>query len=407
MAEENHLKFCFKDHWEKKPLALYKITILAEQDPKLSGTLSVDKLLDQIKIDEALLEEEINEQYEFVPLAHTAVYTAYLKMIAKSFQYLKNGYYFEILGCMLEYSDWINDNVITIIELQEQHKNCNILTPDTPVTKEQTVNMDKPAYFYHYNRHSYLDYSDRGITLMEKIKWLLYKFRTRYAMQVYYLIRNCEFNQMMPLTFYAMSLSSNTLKLDLSLYELFMLNLLPIQWFPELLELVPNSFDESYLHTWFEESFNTWIFKQNINDIIHKRYWYYIDLMNTGVCFLHNWSPTINTLWNMINRQECIISKFPYNWIDMLSGGLMITDKTRTREENEELEKLIIFVTNINSRNIINRIMNLQINSQVIFFTEPNDKNALVFNPFSKTRAKFKLNHVTRTNTLTVTKLEI
>ena len=406
MADENHLKYNFQDHWEKKPLALYKVTIIAEQDPKLAGTLSVDKLLDQTNVEESLLEEEIEEQYEFVPLSHTAVYIAYLKTVAQKFRCLKNGYYFEILGCMLEYSDWLNENVITIIELQEQHKNCNILAPDTPTAKEQTLNMENPAYFYHYNRHSYLDYIDHGITLMDKIKWLLYKFRTRYAMQVYYLIRNCQFNQMMPLTFYAMSLSSNTLKLDLSLYDLFKLNLLPIQWFPELLELVPKTFDDSYLHTWFEETFNVWIFKDNIEDIIHRKYWYYIDLLNTGACFLHNWSPTINTLWNMINRENCVISKFPYNWIDMLSGGLMIKDKTRTRQENIELEKLIIFITNIKSRNIVNRVMNLYVNADRIMFNEPNEKNVLIVNP-AKNKFKYKLNHIARTNTVTVTKLEI
>jgi len=312
-------------HWTFDPNVKYQIHIIAETESEKIGFLLIDDVIERFpnaNID--LLEDE-----DIIPITNRLIYEL---VFGNTIQFTKTGCIISDYGKNINIDLIFNQFEIIIVEI-EKYQNRSIVIGFDKLNYE----IENLYFYYTYVRKQYYDAINIGTKFMDKINWIRHKLRRKLITQFYHISRIAKLNDFKNIIFYTLNLVTNITKIEVSMKDLLILNLLPTNIIEDfaILSAVRTTYNKDiYLLAD--------ILNAPINDLF-KNYNYnirYMDLIAKGNTLINQWNGQTNKLWNLCKDDTFTVRQFPLSYIDFMSNCFYRNEKDNIANK----ERLILLV---------------------------------------------------------------
>jgi len=323
-------------HWTFDPNVKYQINIIAETEFEKIGFLLVDDIVEKFPTAQITLSED----EDIVPITSQTIYEL---VFGDTIKFTKTGCIITDYGKNINIDLIFNQFEIIIVELDRYQDRSIVIGFD-----KSNYEIENLYFYYTYVRKQYYDFINIGIKFMDKITWIRHKLRRKLITQYYHISRLCKLSDIKNIILYTLNLVTNITKIEVSMKDLLILNLLPtniIEDFATYLMVQEDFSEDIYL---LADVLNA-----SISELF-KKYEYnvkYMDLIAKGNTLINQWNGQTNKLWNLCKDDTFTVREFPLSYIDFMSNCFYKDEKDNVANK----EKLILLVlSNDIKRAIIN-----------------------------------------------------
>lgn len=342
-------------HWTFDPNIKYQIHIIAETEFEEVGFLLIDDIIERFPTANInLLEDE-----DIIPISNRSIYE---KVFKNTIQFTKTGCIITDYGKNINIDLIFNQFEIIIVELEKYQDRSIVIGFD-----KANYEIENLYFYYTYVRKQYYDSINIGIKFMDKINWIKHKLRRKLITQYYHISRLSKLSDIKNIILYTINLVTNITKIEVSMKDLLILNLLPtniIDDFASFLMVQSNYSKDIYLLAD--------ILNASIGDLF-KKYDYnikYMDLIAKGNTLINQWNGQTNKLWNLCKDDTFTIREFPLSYIDFMSNCFYRGEIDNVANK----EKLILLVLSNDIKKAIINIYYEKINeeaSELTYYMDP------------------------------------
>jgi hypothetical protein len=323
-------------HWTFDPNVKYQINIIAETEFEKIGFLLVDDIVEKFPTAQITLSED----EDIVPITSQTIYEL---VFGDTIKFTKTGCIITDYGKNINIDVIFNQFEIIIVELDRYQDRSIVIGFD-----KANYEIENLYFYYTYVRKQYYDAINIGTKFMDKITWIRHKLRRKLITQYYHISRLCKLSDIKNIILYTLNLVTNITKIEVSMKDLLILNLLPtniIEDFATYLMVQEDFSEDIYL---LADVLNA-----SISELF-KKYEYnvkYMDLIAKGNTLINQWNGQTNKLWNLCKDDTFTVREFPLSYIDFMSNCFYKDEKDNVANK----EKLILLVlSNDIKRAIIN-----------------------------------------------------
>ena len=334
MEEENLAQNFAQISFEKD--TLYKLIYLPEIEEEETGFLPVDYLAKYTQ-DQSLFDHLWSqyEDYEIIPFSEAPIYQHYLNQVAVDYKFIgKSGLEIQIYGKNIDMHIFENKSAMIIVETPNFQPGAKVIGFD------ENYDITNLYFYISTIRKEFYDFTNPGITLEQKTKFVRRKLRRRYAIFILHMTKKMNIIDIKPLLLHILSYVMNITSLEVNLTDLYKLGLFIFDYIPELNHLIE---PDKHINTKliFEELLMM-DFKTIINN--PRNTYHHINMINNGTNFIANWSEH-KRLYYLVKNNNIQIDEYPSCIIDYFSMFFTEGNK-RNNKQNEDLEKLICTILN-------------------------------------------------------------
>ena len=342
-------------HWTFDPNVKYQINIIAETEFEKIGFLLVDDIVEKFPTAQITLSED----EDIVPITSQIIYEL---VFGDTIKFTKTGCIITDYGKNINIDLIFSQFEIIIVEL-DRYQDRSIVIGFNKANYE----IENLYFYYTYVRKQYYDSINIGIKFMDKITWIRHKLRRKLITQYYHISRLCKLSDIKNIILYTLNLVTNITKIEVSMKDLLILNLLPtniIEDFATYLMVQEDFSEDIYLLAD--------ILNASISELF-KKYEYnvkYMDLIAKGNTLINQWNGQTNKLWNLCKDDTFTVREFPLSYIDFMSNCFYKDEKDNVANK----EKLILLVlSNDIKRAIINIFFETidEQTSKLIYYMDP------------------------------------
>jgi hypothetical protein len=362
-------------HWTFDPNIKYQIHIIAETDSENIGFLLIDDIINKFPTSDIdLLEDE-----DIIPISNRSIYK---KVFKDTIQFTKTGCIITDYGKNINTDLIFNQFEIIIVEI-EKYQNKSIVIGFDKLNYE----IENLYFYYTYVRKQYYDSINIGIKFMDKINWIRRKLRRKLITQYFHIARLAIISDIKNIILYTINLVTNVTKIEISMKDLLILNLLPtniIEDFAANLLAQSNHSKDIYL---LADILNV-----PINDLF-RNYEYnirYMDLIAKGNTLINQWNGQTNKLWNLCKDDTFTVREFPLSYIDFMSNYFYKGEADNVTNK----EKLILLVLSNDIKSAIVNIYYAKIDEETPILTYHIDPPIEIYKKLGIELTDIKYNHI-------------